>query len=112
MIIKDIYWLAGLLEGEGCFTTVPVEGKRYPRIDLRMTDYDVVSKARNILGSTKVSGNSTNRNKEIFTTQVNGNRAIQWMMTLYSLMGARRQERIKGILNSWKQSNSCSQVVN
>lgn len=43
---REIAWVAGLLEGEGCFD----EYNKGGRIRLEMTDRDVVVKAKKILG--------------------------------------------------------------
>lgn len=44
---EDVVWLAGLMEGEGCFTMGwnRKSGKMQPRIQLQMTDLDVVQRA-------------------------------------------------------------------
>ena len=41
---KDLYWLAGLLEGEGSFQKpAPCEPK-YPRITIKMTNRDIIER--------------------------------------------------------------------
>jgi hypothetical protein len=108
----DIAWLAGLLEGEGCF--FQNKSGTAPQISLAMIDKDTIKRASFIFGlggwcrrmtpdSSDIIG--TRKNKYVFT--IGGNEAIQWMMTLYSLMGERRKSKIKSILDSWK-SNSRS----
>lgn len=55
---KDIYWLAGLLEGEGAFC---VRGKlsndgskgAYPVIQVGSTDRDVIMRAAKLMGYAK-----------------------------------------------------------
>jgi len=47
---QDLYWLAGLLEGEGSFLKpAPCEPK-HPRVALCMTDFDIVMRAANLFG--------------------------------------------------------------
>ena len=74
MELRDLYWLAGWLEGEGSFTfntgTKPYISNS-PRISSVSTDRDVVNRAAT-------------------------------MMTLFVLMGQRRQDDIKHILLQWK----------
>ena len=122
--IKDIAWIAGLLEGEGCFITHNSKGHDYPEIHLCMSDEDVVIKASGIMkkeikfnksgfidfgsnilkrGVDKYPSNKFNKCKDQYTHQLSGNIAIQWMMTLYSLMGKRRQSKILEIINAWKK---------
>jgi hypothetical protein len=105
---KDIYWLAGLLEGEGSFCLrSQVSGRgAYPTIQLGMTDLDVVTKAKTILGgsgSIGVEGLGTNarRTKPLYKYVIAGPRAVGWMMTLYPLLGTRRQNRISEVLAAW-----------
>ncbi len=104
MKISNIYWLAGLLEGEGCFTF----NSRLPMIKIEMTDKDVIVVARNIVSpainiTTRIQKPRFAENyKPLYGFQINGSKAVQWMMTLYSLMGERRKSRIKEVLNEWK----------
>lgn len=98
--VKDISWLAGLLEGEGSFS----DETGSPRIQLKMTDWDIVDRAREMMKSeTLETVLYDNPNfKTAYVTRVQGNPAIQWMMTIFSLMGKRRRIRIAGILERWK----------
>ena len=93
--IIDIAWLAGLLEGEGCFLVI--RGS-YPAISLGMTDEDIIVRASIMLG-TKVSHSGN-----MYTTQVSGLRAIPWMMTLYTFLGKRRREKVAKIIRLWKST--------
>ena len=44
-------WLAGILEGEGCFDwNRQGEGKRWPRIRISMCDEDVIHRVKEISG--------------------------------------------------------------
>ena len=98
--IKDIAWLAGLLEGEGCFR---LGKEKYPYISVACTDRDTIVKAKKILGTRTLDWYET---KPLMTTMwrtsVWGNKAIQWMMTLISLMSKRRKAKILEIVNFWK----------
>lgn len=104
ILIKDVTYVAGLLEGEGCF-----QFSNSPTIRLSMTDKDIVTKARNlmkvdrIIYAHKSDSVSRNRWKQKYTLTLHGNIAIQWMMTIYSLMGERRKAKIKEIIYAWKQ---------
>ena len=109
--LKDIYWLAGLLEGEGCFahsiyhTTGRASGKEITgvtfRIQLSMTDRDIVERAAKLFGRevTEVITQGTLS----YRVQISGSDAIQWMMTLYPLMGIRRSGKILSIIKEWKE---------
>ena len=84
--MKDIYWLAGILEGEATFRF-----KGYgPAISLRMTDSDVVGRAaqiwkKPILGPYAPSGRFSK--KPSWSTEVTCSEAAGWMMTLFPLLG-------------------------
>lgn len=98
--MKDIYWLAGLLEGEGCFF---LNQKKYPEICVHMADKDVLDEVARIMDA-KVYGPYKNVKKWRirYSVHIRGKKAIGWMMTLYILMKQRRQQKIKEILLLWK----------
>jgi hypothetical protein len=110
---KDIAWLAGFLEGEGCFTVntgrTPGGGiTPCPQISFSGTDLDVMQRASMMLRGfqgrlTEVHGKHVKPHfKQAYHTAISGNVAAAWMMTLYSLMGARRRARIKEVLAFWR----------
>lgn len=85
--IKDIHYIAGLLEGEGTFTRV----KRCPIIKLHMTDRDIVEKFKKITRVKAIIGidkKSTRPEcKKAYVISICGNLAASWMMILFTLMG-------------------------
>jgi hypothetical protein len=97
----DIAWMAGLLEGEGCFS-----GRRYrtpTRIQVCSTDKDVMDRAAELFGQ-KVNGpyrHGTNK-KFYWMVVLTGNRSIGWMMTIYPYMGVRRKAKIREIVSAWR----------
>lgn len=101
--IKDIYWVAGLLEADGCFSNKSPK-YRVPMIQLMMTDMDTVIRVAGILGTHKVVRNKglTKAGKYIYRTSLYGGRAVAWCMTLLPLMSERRSIRIAGLLKNWK----------
>lgn len=97
---KDIYWLAGLLEGEGHFG---LTGGKYPKIVLWMCDLDVIERANKLLRAADPKRVQRQPDRlPIYCLCLSGARAAGWMMTLYSLMGSRRQDRIRLALGTWK----------
>ncbi len=112
MNIKDIYYVAGLLEGEGHFG--PSSSDSYPRISLTMTDEDIVIKVRDIM-NLKALIYKGNRNplewKDQYILRINSHYAVGWMMTLYPLMSARRKEQIRNTLSNWRKSKSHNGVT-
>ena len=97
---KDIIWLAGLLEGEGCFSLMKANGRsgQYPSISVGMTDEDIIVRISDIWGS-----NVCHRINH-WRTHVHGVKAISWMMTLYPLLGKRRRAKIEKVIKVWKET--------
>lgn len=99
-----LYWLAGLLEGEGSFTAGPPSAPNQPRISLQMTDEDVVEKVAALFGVGYLFIRRDPRNlgwKDYFKTQVVGFPAVTLMRRLRPLMGQRRQQQIDKALASY-----------
>ncbi|SRR5260221_10560408 len=106
--MNDIRWLAGYLEGEGCFAAQ--KDYRYEdiwsiRITVGSIDMDVIIEAACILTlkNPKLYKSYANR-KKFYQTRIYGNKAIGWMMTLYPLMGERRKKQIKEVIAIWRRN--------
>ena len=101
----DIAWLAGILEGEGCFQFTKSNS---PVIILKMNDEDIVNKVSKLFNKSYYEDNNPVRGgyNKIYRTQINGTKAIEWMFTIYSLLGNRRKEKIREIIEQWKKSES------
>src|SRR5919108_5099564 len=98
--IKDLAWLAGLLEGEGCFHH---RGSHSITIRVSMKDEDVIRRAAALLdGPVDAFAPRSPHHSPMFATRVHGKRAAEWMMTLWPLMGARRKASIKECLQRWR----------
>lgn len=119
--IKDIYWLAGILEGEGSFSVLFHKKTGRPFrfvISVGSTDKEVIMKISTILRGYVRINNIESRvtkgigSKTIYKTNVTGNLAIQWIMTLYSFMCSRRKIRMLEIINVWKNSKNCFPYIN
>ena len=97
----DIGWLAGFLEGEGHFAY-----DCSPGIRLGSTDKDIVERTSYLLGGNHIRGPYQYRinKKPVYYTEIWALRAICWMMTIYPLMGIRRKQRIKEIIERWKKA--------
>jgi hypothetical protein len=99
MKATDIAWIAGILEGEGYFG---LANRATVRIVVTMTDEDVIRRVADILGAPSVRRTKEKAIlKAVFSTAINGKRAIAWMMTVYGFMGVRRRARIRLILSTW-----------
>jgi len=107
----DAAWFAGLLEGEGCFSMSSTGGGKYSSgvsIRLVMTDQDTVERAARLFGAVAHKQMSPSHmksgRKPIWRVGVHGRRAAEWMMTVYCLLGARRQAKVRELLAWWKTS--------
>lgn len=101
---NQINWIAGILEGEGCFSH-----QGTPRIDLVMTDEDVIARARDILNKNEkiaITKAKLDNRKTSYKIVIFGSLAMSWMMSIYPLMGRRRKEKIREILILWKENRN------
>lgn len=100
MKLNDLYWLAGLLEGEGCFCYYASPG-----ITLGMTDKDVVEHVadlfcRHVRGPYKYG----NQRKDVYYTEIWAADAIALMKELLPFMGSRRSKKIDEIVAKWNKA--------
>jgi hypothetical protein len=105
-----IAWLAGYLEGEGCFR-LAIGGVRpgsrrtlrptgTPTIKVAATDQDVVAKAASLMGCVaREAKRPTHAGRTVFTAEVHGERALALMRQLLPHMGERRSKKIREALS-------------
>lgn len=101
MDTRELCWLAGLFEGEAYFGA----HDRNTVITFDTTDLDVLLRAREIVGGESTVFERAPHGlgkKPSFRFNVNSNRAVGWMMTLYPLLGSRRREQVRGALERWR----------
>ena len=92
---EDAAWLAGLLEGEGCFRRT----NHTPIIQLSMTDQDVTARAANLMKVPTYGPYSKgNGRKDQWMACAAGEKAMATMRTIRRYMGERRGQRIDEIL--------------
>jgi len=93
---SELYWLAGLLEGEGSFVKGPPSNPRCPIVQLQMTDKDVIEHAARLFArcTTPWDRRSARPRRRTYTTKIRGVAAVMVMRTLYQVMGSRRQRQI------------------
>ena len=107
MKISQIMWLAGYLEGEGCFR-IPGVGRvkrrpasaGTPSVKVAATDRDVVERAAALMGTDAHDANRrTTSGKPVYTAEVCGRRALRVMRLILPHMGARRSLRINEVIS-------------
>ena len=114
MTKADLHWLAGLLEGEGSFFVAYSRngGHQYPhaRIEVSMTDKDVIQRAAKLLGATyrlqKWSTAATRHYKPIWKSSVYSANAVSHMLRLAPLMGRRRKRKIADVLRECRMTRA------
>ena len=101
----EIAWLAGLIEGEGCFLRKKRQrGVTFqPIVQIRMSDKDVIDRAAALMGGNvkpmRPSDKTTYpHKKQMWEVRVYDTKARTVMEAVYDLMGARRQAKIEDIL--------------
>jgi hypothetical protein len=100
----DIGWVAGIVEGEGCIVVSPHNNTL--RLSVEMTDLDVLQKLQRLLGPaarlSKRTGPLKPNWKTRYILHLCGSRLIQWLQTIYPLMGARRKTKIEAAIAMFK----------
>lgn len=97
----DLYWLAGILEGEGSFMCGPPSDPRQPRIGIQTTDEDVIRHVQLLIGGTVAEvSRQREHHRRTWTLKLKGLDAIIIMQRLRPLMGKRRREQIELALES------------
>ncbi|MEA2332263.1 MAG: hypothetical protein QOH58_2401 [Thermoleophilaceae bacterium] len=92
---SELYWLAGLLEGEGSFLAGPPSAPRSAAVQLSMADRDTVDRAARLLDcAVTVIPARRDGWRTGYSARVRGPRAVEWMERLRPLMGSRRREQI------------------
>lgn len=104
-LLLDIAWVAGVLEGEGCFKMQTSGGyKGSICIATQMSDKDTIQKLSAIMGGTLWGPHGPYGVSKLQTwqTAVFGSKAAAWMMTIFPFMGIRRQAKIRELLAIWR----------
>lgn len=99
----DIYWMAGLLEGEGCFGIK--SRNKLPIITYVTTDFDSALRVCDFFRSSmplvrKYKTSPTS--KQVYSVSIHGRRAVGWMLTIYPIMGTRRKVKIRELIRDWR----------
>ena len=98
----DLYWLAGLLEGEGTFLAGPPSAPRSPAVQVAMVDRDVIERAgRLLVAAVCVLPSRREGWRTAYCVRVRGMRAVLWMQRLRPLMGTRRTQQIDRAMASY-----------
>lgn len=95
--IKELYWAAGFIEGEGNFS---VRSCNRLRIEVGQNSPECLERLQILFGRGVVS----RKHDSIFHRwTLFGNHAASVMMTLFPLMSTRRQMEIRTCLRTWRE---------
>ena len=104
-LTDDLYWAAGFLEGEGCFTPNRTQDRKrgYARIAATQVQRWPLEQLRTLFGGQLRMVKSRHEGwSDQWRWTASSKRAVEAMMTVYSLMSPRRREQIKAALGEWK----------
>lgn len=96
---EDIIWLAGLLEGEGCFYA---NDKGNMIVTVTSVDFDVIDKARTVMGGGLYTRSREGKQTFRTLTATNKKYAYAVMCAVYPFMMSRRQEKIRECISKFK----------
>ena len=107
MVDRDLYWLAGLLEGEGYFgfSVSANDNSRQFVLAVATTDEDVAERVGKLLGKAHTGPYSYKDGNKPYW-RVNLSRrddTLAWCRTLRPLMSVRRQQQIDVLLVADKE---------
>lgn len=107
----DIAWVAGIIEGEGCFNIRRTAGK-YPLAicSVSMTDFDVIQRLHEVtgigrVGSLRVDKRGSQRKPTLNWTVAKKRDMARLMLAVYPLMGERRRKKIAEAIEVVAQDN-------
>lgn len=95
MTPEQAAWLAGLLDGEGCFDAQ----RNNPRIRVKMSDHDVILRAADLMGATTHHEAARQpHHKPCMVAQITGDRAVAVMRTVLPWLSARRTAKVMELI--------------
>ena len=107
---QELGWVAALLEGEGSFGQTHHGRHAFPKVTIGMTDEDVIQRFCTLTGAQYSAQQPSDRRKDggprkrSYDVNCSGTRAVEIMRAILPLMGARRSERILGILADYYET--------
>lgn len=92
----EVAWIAGILEGEGCWTGGPNRQGRWV-VAVRMTDEDIVERLFSVTGVGRITREESVRGyKTAWIWQVAARPHREWLtLKVWPWLGARRRARIR-----------------
>lgn len=96
MKAEELYWIAGIFEGEGCLSVGNSKrGVGSINAAVGMTDKDIVDRFENLCPGLRYERRQDSNWKTLYIWQVNGKNAYEFIKMIYPLLGKRRQARAR-----------------
>ena len=104
----EIGWVAGFLEGEGCFRSEGSAGKT-PRIDATQVEYSPIARLIDLFGGHSwLEERQKPFHQPAYKWYLRGPMSIQVMMTIYPLMSPKRKKEIERCIKNWRDAKGRS----
>jgi hypothetical protein len=102
ILVKDIAWTAGFIEGEGYFSQI----RNCAHLEVSQVEKEPIEKLHQLFGGTilLVHRKQPTVEKDYYRWGIYGPNAIGLMMTIYDLMSPKRQQKIGEIINIWESA--------
>ena len=100
---NNLAYFAGVIEGEGCFFNMTnLQGRKYPTIQVEMTDGDVIHKLIDFFDGPKIYSRKRSKDRlRTYRFRVIGERALKIMFDIYNYMSARRKDKIDQVMREY-----------
>ena len=97
----QVAWLAGIYEGEG---SCAITSGRAIRVEIVMTDEDVVNRIQSLtgLGSVRSLSQRAENHKPAFRWSIGSKDAVEFLETILPWLGYRRGRRAKDAITNWR----------
>lgn len=103
MDMKELYWAAGFMEGEGSFVTSKSPERHSFTITACQVQKEPLERLQVLFGGSMCLRNARNeRSNPCWVWKAFGSRAAGAMMTLFPLMSSKRKSQIKNALGMWR----------
>jgi hypothetical protein len=104
---EEIAWLAGIYEGEG---SCSITTGRAIRIDITMTDEDIVNRIQLVtgLGSVRTVAQRSENHKQAWCWSVGSKDAVNFLEAVLPWLGERRSRRARDAVTNWKTNRKQS----
>lgn len=105
---NDLLWLAGLLDGDGCFGFYPSteNGNPTPSIHIQMVDQDTIERVASLFEcDTSVNKSKKKTEQDTYRASIRSQKALSLMRLLLPYLSVRRQQKITTIIDTWVPPN-------